>query len=245
MSRLTVTMIDVGWGDSIFLESEDSNGKLSFALIDSNDTTEYRSSFIFLKKYFERKFGKLPTTKYLFDFVLLSHAHADHGQGLKAVMKQFGTHYFWYPKSLEWSAIKELISFANRSVNIEHHQSIDATKLLSKFGDVAMEILWPPYNQIDKKNENNNSIVLHLKLNGVSFFLTGDAEADVWAQIAQKIPPSTQFFKVPHHGSVNGTFDKQKKIAVAYSVPAENNVRNQRAQQTVRPSRQRGDRFTQ
>lgn len=70
-----------------------------------------------------------------------------------------------------------------------------------------MEILWPPYNQISNE-ENNNSIVLILRLNNVSLVLTGDAEENVWNQIATQIPQDTQFFKVPHHGSVNGTFDK-------------------------------------
>jgi competence protein ComEC len=69
-----------------------------------------------------------------------------------------------------------------------------------------MQVLWPPYNTIDH-NENNNSIVLVLTLGNISFVLTGDAEEDVWSQIAGQIPGNTRFFKVPHHGSVNGTFD--------------------------------------
>ena len=37
MSKLNVTIIDVGWGDSIFLESTDGNGDPIYALVDSND----------------------------------------------------------------------------------------------------------------------------------------------------------------------------------------------------------------
>jgi beta-lactamase superfamily II metal-dependent hydrolase len=69
-----------------------------------------------------------------------------------------------------------------------------------------MQVLWPNPGQVSQ-NENDNSAVLVIILGQVSFVLTGDAEADgVWTQIAAQIPQNTGFFKVPHHGSKNGTF---------------------------------------
>jgi hypothetical protein len=58
MRSLNVTLIDVGWGDSILLESIDSNDNSYYALIDSNDSTNFRSSYIFLKKYLVKKIWK-------------------------------------------------------------------------------------------------------------------------------------------------------------------------------------------
>ncbi len=145
--------------------------------------------------------------EHLFEFIVLTHAHADHGQGLKALFRAFGTKIFWYPKSLNWSSLIDLIRYSNRSNKVKHHQAIDSTKILPTFGDVEMEILWPPYNQIDANNENNNSIVLLLRLDKVAIILTGDAEKEVWNNISNKLPKDTKLFKVPHHGSVNGTFD--------------------------------------
>jgi hypothetical protein len=55
MENLEVTLIDVGWGDSIFIETNDDNNDSQYALIDSNDTTTLRSTYIFLKKYFKKK----------------------------------------------------------------------------------------------------------------------------------------------------------------------------------------------
>lgn len=204
MSKLTATVIDVGWGDSILLDSEDSNGDHHFALVDSNDTTYNRSSFIFLRKHFEREYPSYLSKLPLFDFVLLTHSHSDHGQGLKETLRRFGAQSFWYPKSNQWAGQTELIRFAQRSNKVTHHQSVDDTKKLPQLGNVDMEVLWPPHNHFDK-NENNNSVVLHLKLDKVSFLLTGDAEVEVWNIIANKIPKSTKLFKVPHHGSNNGT----------------------------------------
>ena len=88
-----------------------------------------------------------------------------------------------------------------------HHQSIDRDKIIPNLGNVEIRVLWPRHNQEDHENENNNSIVLHLKLGNISFLLTGDAEKEVWNTIRNEIPPDTKFFKVPHHGSRNGSFD--------------------------------------
>jgi beta-lactamase superfamily II metal-dependent hydrolase len=207
MSTLRITLIDVGWGDSILIESQDGIGNWHYALVDSNDSTYLRSSFIFLKRHFERLHIKIPDDKPVFDFVFLSHGHSDHGKGLKRLMSEYGTRNFYYPKSTKWSSQIGLIRYAKRSSNVKHHQSIDDTKKLASIGDANMSILWPQRNSIDRKNENNNSIVLVLELADISFVLTGDAEEEVWSRIAARIPNNTHFFKVPHHGSVNGTFD--------------------------------------
>jgi hypothetical protein len=53
MSTLSVTLIDVGWGDSLLIESRD-NSDSHYALVDSNDTSSSRSSHIFLKRFFEK-----------------------------------------------------------------------------------------------------------------------------------------------------------------------------------------------
>ena len=207
MPKLKVTLIDVGWGDSIFIESEDSNCNKFYALIDSNDSGNIKSTYIFLKRFFEKEQIDIATNKPIFDWVMLSHAHLDHGQGLKHIIKTFGTQNFYYPKSLAWKSLAFLLKYANRSSNVGFHQSIDDTKVFNNFGDVSIDIVWPQHNQIyDSNNENNNSIVLLMTLDNVTFVLTGDAEEDVWQHIAPSLPSTTKFFKVPHHGSTSGTF---------------------------------------
>ena len=205
-----MTLIDVGWGDSILIEYEDGQLGSHYALIDSNDTDTLRSSYIFVKRYFERKGMNIDDRKPIFSFVLLTHAHADHGQGLKAILRAFGARQFWYPKSLDWSTMADLIRFSNLSPSVEHHQSIDDTKILPPLGDVSLEVMWPPHGEIDQRSENNNSVVVSLRHGQVSFILTGDAEEKVWKRIADRIPPDTHFFKVPHHGSNQGTFAREK-----------------------------------
>jgi beta-lactamase superfamily II metal-dependent hydrolase len=206
MNRLRATLIDVGWGDSVLLESEDATGKNHYALIDSNDTSTLRSSHIFLKRFFERKKLTVPSTSAIFEWVLLTHAHADHGQGLKKTLRAFGTKRFWYSNSANKPIFfADLLRYAIRSKRVGQHDVVDTNKILPSFGSASMQILWPHPAQV-LPNENNNSVVLVITLNQISFVLTGDAEADVWTQIAGNIPQKTGFFKVPHHGSTNGTF---------------------------------------
>jgi beta-lactamase superfamily II metal-dependent hydrolase len=208
MGILSVTLIDVGWGDSIFIEFKGASGDIRYALVDSNDTVYFRSSYIYLKRFFEKKDNRQGSSGPVFEFVLLSHPHADHGQGLKSIMREFGTKQFWYPKSFEWGGLADLLRFSNRSNKVLHHQAVDLTKTFPPLGEVSMKILWPPNeeNRLDRTNQNNNSVVLVLTLDSVSFVLSGDAEERVWNEIGTRIPATTRFFKVPHHGSENGTF---------------------------------------
>jgi competence protein ComEC len=219
MNTLNITMIDVAWGDSIFIESIDS-GNSVYALIDSNDTTSYKSSLIFLKKFFERKGIDIVNKKPLFDFVLLSHAHSDHGQGLKEIMMKFGTKNFYYPKSLQWAALSTLISFANSSPDVLHHESVNSGKNLNPLGNVSLDILWPDDVDPDP-NENNNSVVLTIQLGNTVAVLTGDAEKDVWSKILNRLPSEVKVFKVPHHGSINGTFDNNNNPCWLNNIPQE------------------------
>lgn len=207
MSELRVTLVDVGWGDSIIIESTDAGNGKHYALIDSNDSAEERSTMIFLKRFFGKSSSAIADGRPWFEFIVLSHFHGDHGKGLKRVMREYGTEEFWYPKSNDRDSLSELMSYVSKPyARVEHHEAINSTKALPSLGDASMRVLWPHYNQIDDDEENNNSVVLALELGGVTFLLTGDAHGEVWEQIGAEIPDNTRFFKVPHHGSKNGTF---------------------------------------
>jgi competence protein ComEC len=206
-NKLRLTIIDVGMGDSLFLESIDGRGTSHYALIDSNDSTYSRSSYIFLRRFFEKKQEKVPSSSALFDWVLMTHAHADHGAGLQRILKDFGTKYFWHSDSPNYPVlIAKLLDYARKSNQVANYEALDTSAVLPRFGGATMEVLWPEPGVLDK-NENNNSVVLAITRGQVTFVLTGDAEADiVWTRISSKIPKTTKFFKVPHHGATNGTF---------------------------------------
>ena len=208
MSYLRVTLIDVGWGDSILIEASNGSSRPRFALIDSNDNADknYWLSWNFLRKDFGLRENEFNVEKPFFDFVMLSHDHLDHGSGLKRIMKEYGTKNFWYPKVDEEKSVvlTSLISYANHHMVQIDNQAIDNNTDIGSLGNVAMDVMWPPRDHIDTE-PNNNSIVLALALDATTFLLTGDAEGKVWEQIAVQIPQDTRVVKVPHHGSKNGT----------------------------------------
>jgi competence protein ComEC len=210
MPELSVIMVDVGWGDSILVESRDDFGDRRFGLIDCNDYDRQRTALPFVKRYFERVSIPWKDIKHNFEWVLLTHGHADHARGLKEMLKTFGTRHFWYPKSVASTTYGVLLDFAQNSDRVEHHQAVDETKILSQpevTFHAGIRILWPNFNQIEASNENNNSVVLALSLGQVSIVLTGDAEAEVWPQIVSRLPPNLNYLQVPHHGGRNGVFD--------------------------------------
>lgn len=213
MSELSITLIDVGWGDSILVESVDDSGHRRYGLVDCNDTSISRSSFLFVKRHLERIGEELGEDRRMFDFVVLTHGHADHVSGIQSMMSYFKTNWFWYPKSVEHGGFAKIINYANRyPAKVLQHQAIDNTKDLPSFGDVDLKPLWPPHSEdgpYDKSNENNNSIVLALTLNNVGFVLTGDCEAGNWVEIRDRLREITGLavFQVPHHGALNGVFD--------------------------------------
>jgi beta-lactamase superfamily II metal-dependent hydrolase len=209
MNYLNVTLIDVGWGDSILIEASDPNPaapRPRFALIDSNDNADrsYWPTWNFLRKHFGIREKEFKVTKPFFDFVMLTHDHSDHGTGLKRIMQEYGTLNFWYPKVKEDESV--IVASLHAYVNYAGivHQAVDSNYIPGCLGDVDMDFLWPPPDTIDS-DPNNNSIVLTLSLNGKTIVLTGDAEGKVWQKIVDQIHPGTCAFKVPHHGSRNGT----------------------------------------
>jgi competence protein ComEC len=221
MAKLTATMIDVGWGDSILLESVDDNGISHYGLIDSNDTKYRQSTYIYLKRFFERKGIDIEVAAPVFDFVMISHWHTDHLQGIPRILREYGSKRVYYPKTAKnMGYLLRSVKRLKQTGKVGNYQAIDETHALPPLGPVPIKILWPLTDGIDE-NENNNSIVFSMKLGDHSMVFTGDAEKEVWENIAEKIPSDTVFFKVPHHGSVNGTFadDASTKLAWALQCP--------------------------
>jgi beta-lactamase superfamily II metal-dependent hydrolase len=145
MSYLKVTLIDVGWGDSILVEASDGGSRPRFALIDSNDNAErdYWPSWNFLRKHFGVRENEFTVTKPFFDFVMLTHDHSDHGSGLKRIMQQYGTRHFWYPRvNVDESVVlTSLQAYANHYRVQIPNQAIDNDIDVGNLGDGLSQTL--------------------------------------------------------------------------------------------------------
>lgn len=219
-ARLRIIFIDVGKGDSIFLHASDANDAHEFALIDCNDTTNCQSSRVFLKRYFDRN-GFNPVSFPAFKYVFATHAHSDHINGIQRVLRSFGTEtlYSSVCNRATSLALVNLQRWATTATS-SHRRVANAVddlwrnKVMSlPFGPATISPLWPPdcgAIPFDPRNENNNSLVLALKLKNVELVLTGDCEAgnfDTSKVDHVQLPRGLQLIQSPHHGARNGGFD--------------------------------------
>ncbi len=234
--KLHVDFLDVGQGDSALLTFP--NGETM--LIDGGGKTSFN------KIYVQNEFGDEPelfepdaqsigesvVSNFLWakgfsqiDYILATHADADHIQGLIDVVKNFQIKTAIFGKTPFKDA-----DFAE-FYSILHKKEIATIKLLRgdilNIGNVRIEVLYPEEEESAQGvSENNNSVVLRVIYGGRKFLFTGDVEKETEAKLLE-MPELLQadVVKVAHHGSKTSSTQKlidatTAKIAV---IPVGNN----------------------
>jgi competence protein ComEC len=189
---LRLTFIDVGQGDSILIEFPGSKKMLLDGGGTPEDTFDIGERIVspFL---WQRGIRKI-------DYLVLTHAHPDHMNGVKAVARNFKIKEFWEAFSPEdnrsYTELKRrlLLSTSLRRMFRGHVESIDGVKV---------EILNPiQADPIVSKILNDQSLVLRISYGQTAFLLTGDIGKAVEKELAQ-FPHflRSDVLKSPHHGS--------------------------------------------
>ena len=207
--RLRVDFLDVGQGDSALVTMPDG----STLLIDGGGRPNYR-----LRgddegdEEFERDtrgVGEAVVSEYLWrrglsrvDYVLATHADADHIDGLCDVLRSFQVEGALVARAPSDDA--EFLRFAEtaRANGVPVYLVGRGDRM--RFGAVTLELLWPPVAEgaADAPSTNNDSIVLRLRLGRRTILLTGDAEAGAErALVAAGDDLACDVLKVAHHGS--------------------------------------------
>ena len=161
------------------------------------------------------------------DYILATHADADHIQGLTDVAKNFriGSAIFGRMPANDPDLAELAAVLKRRGI---HAESITRGDEL-KFGDVVVEILYPAASvDLDAVSDNDNSIVLRLTYGDRSILLTGDIERKAERELTEgSTNLNADVIKVPHHGSrtsstqefVNAVEPKYAVISVGRSSP--------------------------
>ena len=183
-------------------------------------------------------------------FILLTHFHRDHYGSIAQIVKKYDVEKVYFKdysgldKTTAWGTIAD-DNYRNnemkkcleiKKIILENSNLIQTENIKTiKFGDTELE-LYNNDNSIKKIyeddnykdsyhkilfSENQNSLAIFMKVNGINVFLGGDIfdreaihpKANyVNYQIASSIKEKIDIYKVPHHGTINCNSDKALEI---------------------------------
>ncbi len=195
--KLHVDFLDVGQGDSALVTMPDG----ATLLVDAGGNTLDAS----------RRIGETVVSEYLWwrglsevDYVLATHADADHVDGLNDVLKNFFVKGALIARRP--SDDQEFAKFANTLAETNTRaETIQAGDVI-RFGEVEMSVLWPPSD--GEFWTNNDSIVLRITFGEHAILFTGDIEkATERSLVTAQQPLKADVVKVPHHGSKTSSTD--------------------------------------
>lgn len=183
---MTVSFVDVGQGDCIFVKLPNGENML----VDCGEYSERDKVEDFLLDNDVRKI----------DYLVATHPHADHMGAMAHIIRNFDIGEFFMPD-------KE----ADSKAFITMLEALDEKKVKSKLvreGDIIFEdenfrcdVISPVLDEYDETNDV--SVILKLTYGEKSFLLTGDAEEYAIEQMDADL--NADVLKVGHHGSVTST----------------------------------------
>jgi competence protein ComEC len=213
--RLRVDFLDVGQGDSALVTFPDN----TTLLIDGggqpgpfktdNWTADLGKNGDEMFERDSRRIGESVVSEYLWwrgldhiDYLLATHADADHIDGLNDVATNFRVRAALVARTPdrdpEYSKFSPTL--AEKGIPLRVIGAGDELMV----GEVVVSVLWPS-SATDQNlaSGNNDSVVLSLRFGKRSILLTGDIEAPAENSLVAKSRESLRadLVKVPHHGS--------------------------------------------
>ncbi|MBQ7901556.1 MAG: MBL fold metallo-hydrolase, partial [Clostridia bacterium] len=205
--KMTVHFIDVGQGDSIFVQLP--NGET--LLIDAGPVQDVVNSYI-------NGLGYDRIT-----YVVATHPDADHIGGMPQVLDEFTVGKFYMPDKVHTTQLfeKMLDSLENNGCAVNVAQS---GVVIADNGQFSVKIVAPVKSYSDN---NNCSAVVMLEYDEISFLFTGDIEAVAESDIINSgADIDADVLKIAHHGSNSSTseefLDKTSPEIAVISVGGDN-----------------------
>ena len=197
-ARLTIEFLDVGQGDAALIRTPE--GKT--ALIDAGPSPERAAQLLE-----ERGVTRL-------DLAVVSHHHADHYGGMRAVVERFRPRAFLDAPAPHSSRAYAALLRAVRDSGATAIEPTPGAPRQVKLGPVLLTLL--PQPPVDAREENNNSIGIRVDYGDFAALLTGDSEVPeraYWREHCPDLLAHVNVLKLAHHGSRNGTDAAWLKLA--------------------------------
>ncbi len=188
---LCVVFLDVGQGDSIFIQSP-TGGQM---IIDGGRDNSVLREISDVMDFFDRDI----------DYILVTHPDSDHITGLVSVLDRYEVSGVIRTENVSQSAI--WLSFEERIKSNKYN--VFFAKRGQRYdlgGGVFLDIIFPDIDVSDFES-NKSSIVARLTYGETSFLLTGDSPKGIEEYLVLIEGDSLQsdVLKVGHHGSRTST----------------------------------------
>ena len=197
---LRVNYIDVGQGDSIFIQLPNKETML----IDAGEVYEVDNVINYL--------NNLGITK--IDYAVGTHPHTDHIGGLEEVINTFDIGSIYMPRASSTSKTYEdlLTTISNKGLKIKTAKS---GVVVLDDDNLKLEFIAP--NSDSYSELNNYSAVLKLTYLDNTFLFMGDAETLSENEITSNV--DADVIKVGHHGSdSSSSVEFVKKVSPEYAI---------------------------
>ena len=197
---LRVNYIDVGQGDSIFIELPNKETML----IDAGEAYEADNVINYIKNLGISKI----------DYIVGTHPHTDHIGGLEEVINTFDVGSIYMPKATSTSKtyLDLLTTISDKGLSVKTAKS--GVVVLDE-NDLKLEFIAP--NSDSYSELNNYSAVLKLTYLDNKFLFMGDAETLSEDEVTSDV--DADVIKVGHHGSdSSSSLEFVKKASPEYAI---------------------------
>jgi len=199
-SKLKVHFLDVGQGDSEFIELP--NGQTM--LIDAGNLNNGNGIVSYIKNL---KHNKI-------DYLITTHPHADHIGGMTSVVNNLDIGKIYMPKKSTTTKTFENLLLAIKNKGLKINTAKAGMNLLNA-NNLKIDMIAPVGSSY--KNLNDYSAVIKLTYGSNSFLFMGDASNISENQITENV--KADVLKVGHHGSATSTSGEfLNKVSPKYAV---------------------------
>lgn len=188
LEEMTFSFITVGKGDAFLMEIPHQG----YYMFDTGKKEDWEQIKAVLQKKSVRELKG----------IFLSHGHKDHAGNVERILQEF-------PVEAVYISGKDTVSYKQTDIcHMAENAGVTVKKMKGgeklSLGKAGLSV-WIPEKE-DKRNGNNNSMIIRIEYGGTAILITGDMEREEEAQyLAENVKIQADILKLGHHGEADAT----------------------------------------